>query len=247
MAYLKTKEEIKTMAEAGRIAAKALGEIEKHIKSGVTGLALDKTAQEVIKKEGAKPSFMTVEDYQYSICVTENELVVHGIPTAVAFKEGDIVGIDIGALYQGFHSDMAETFAVGRVSAEVQNFLKTGKEALNKAIAQAKVGNRVGDISSTIQTTVEKAGYSVVKELVGHGVGTALHEDPLVPGIGKKETGPVLKEGMVIAIEVIYNQGKGPVVLLEDGWTIASRDGSLSGLFERTVAITKKGPVVLTQ
>lgn len=247
MGYLKTKEEIKIMAEAGRTTALALAEVGKHIKKGVSGLELDEVAEKVIRSQGATPSFQTVEDYKYTICVTENELVVHGLPTETPLEEGDIVGVDIGALYKGFHSDMAETFAVGKLSPDAERFLKTGKEALEKAVASAKIGHRVGDISGTIQGVVEGAGYSVVRELVGHGVGTELHEDPLIPGVGKKGTGPLLEEGMVIAIEIIYNQGKAPVALLEDGWSIVSKDGSLSGLFERTVAITKKGPVVLTR
>lgn len=247
MGYLKTKEEIEIMAQAGRITALALGEVAKHVKKGVTGLELDQIAEEVIRKHGATPSFKTVEDYQYTTCVTENELVVHGLPTNVPLEEGDIVGVDIGALYKGFHSDMAETFPVGKVSSDTAKFLKTGKKALDKAIESIKLGGRVGDISETIQKTVEGAGYSVVRELVGHGVGSELHEDPLIPGVGKKGTGPVLEEGMVIAVEIIYNEGKPAVALLDDGWSIVSKDGSLSGLFERTLAITKKGPVVLTR
>jgi len=246
MGYLKTRREIETMAESGKITAKALAEVAKYIKAGATGLELDSIATRVIKEAGAQPSFRTVEDYQYSICVTRNEMVVHGIPDSKPFREGDVIGVDIGSLYKGFHSDMAETYTVGKVGQDVEKFLQVGKKALKAAIAQAKVGHRIGDISSAIQTTVEEGGYSVVRELVGHGVGRALHEDPLVPGVGKANSGERLQEGIVIAIEVIYNSGKPAVILLSDGWTIATRDGSLSGLYERTIAITKKGPVVLT-
>jgi methionyl aminopeptidase len=234
------------MKQAGSIATAALKEIEKHLKIGSNGLELDRIASSVIKSFGAEPSFHTVDNYRYSICVTENDKVVHGLPTKEPFQNGDVVGIDIGALFKGLHSDLAETYVVGRAENEVTRFLDTGKQALKKAIAAAQVGGRVGDISQAIQEIVEGAGYSVVKELVGHGVGTKLHEEPLIPGLGKAGSGPKLEEGMTIAIEVIYSQGKPEIVLLSDGWSIATRDGSLAGLFERTVALTKKGPVVLT-
>jgi len=235
------------MSQAARIAVLALKEVEKHIKIGATGIELDKVATEVVRSHGAEASFHTVENYQYSICVTDNDKVVHGLPTKEPLQNGDIVGIDIGALYKGFHSDLAQTYVVGKVDKEVEGFLTTGELALKKAIAAAQAGNHVGDISQAIQETIEGAGYSVVKELVGHGVGRKLHEEPLIPGIGEAGGGAVLEEGMVIAIEIIYNQGKPEVVLLPDGWSIATKDGSLAGLFERTIAITKKGPVVLTQ
>lgn len=235
------------MRQAGRIAAQALSEVEKHIKIGTNIKELDEIAEKVIDDMGAEASFKKVAGYKYCICATPNAQVVHGIPGDYTLKGGDIVGVDLGAYYKGYHSDMAHTYSVGKVDSKKVKFLETGKKALFEAIKEAKVGNKIGDIGNKIQTMVEESGYSVVKELVGHGVGKDLHEDPLVPGIGKKGTGPVLKEGMVLAIEVIYNMGKRNVVLLEDGWTITTRDDSLSGLFERTIAVTKKGPVVLTK
>jgi methionyl aminopeptidase len=246
MSYLKTEKEIEIMREAGQISAIAMSEVQRNLKAGVTTLELDQIVEKVFKKHGADSAFKKVEDYQHSVCTTPNDWVVHGIPDNYKLKEGDIIGVDLGALYQGYNSDMAETFTIGEVSPETKKFLETGKLALNEAINQARLGNRVGDISNKIQTIVEGAGYSVVKELVGHGVGKTLHEDPLIPGRGKKDTGEKLQEGMVLAIEIIYNMGKPGIQLLADGWTIATKDGTLAGLFERTIAITKKGPVVLT-
>ncbi len=246
MSYLKTKTEIEKMTAAGRISAKAMALVGKLVKPGITTLELDKKVEEVFKQAGADSAFKQVEGYKFSICSTPNNQVVHGLPNNEPLVTGDIVGIDLGALFQGYNSDMAQTFAVGKVTAGVSRFLRTGEEALAKALAQAQVGNHIGDISSAIQTVIEKAGYSVVREFVGHGVGKELHEEPWVPGIGKKGSGERLEEGLVIAIEIIYNQGKSGVALLPDGWTVVTKDSSLSGLFERTVAITDKGPVVLT-
>ncbi len=234
------------MRRAGQISALAMEEVAKNIRVGVTTLELDKLVEGVFKENGADSAFKKVENYQYSICTTPNDWVVHGIPGNYKLSDGDVVGIDLGALVDGYNSDMAQTFTVGQVSEDAQKFLETGEKALKEAITQAKIGNRVGDISAAIQNCVEGAGYSVVRELVGHGVGKSLHEDPMIPGRGEKGSGPLLEEGLVIAVEVIYNQGKAGVVLLDDGWTIATKDGSLAGLFERTIAITKKGPVVLT-
>jgi methionyl aminopeptidase len=246
MSYLKTKEEISKMRKAGKIAANAMAEVKKMVKPGVTPIEIDEVVESIFQREGAESAFTKVEDYKFSICSTPNDWVVHGIPDRTPLKEGDIVGIDLGCVVEGFNSDMAETFAVGEVSQEVEEFLTIGKKALENAINEARVGNRIGDISNKIQTIVEGKGYSVVKEFVGHGIGKELHEEPWVPGIGKKGSGQELKEGLVIAIEVIYNQGVAAVEMLPDGWTIATKDGENSGLFERTVAITTKGPVVLT-
>ncbi|HEY4694694.1 MAG TPA: type I methionyl aminopeptidase [Candidatus Nanoarchaeia archaeon] len=246
MSYLKNKREIEVMQQAGRISALAMKQVAKNIRPGVTTKQLDDIVEGVFKENKVEAAFKKVDNYQYSICVTPNEQVVHGLPSDYKLKEGDIIGIDLGCSLSGYNSDMAQTFAVGRVTPEVEKFLKVGQETLWKAIEQAKVGNRVGDISSTIQESIEGAGFSVVKELVGHGVGKTLHEDPMIPGRGRRGTGGVLEEGLVIAIEVIYNQGKPKVVMLPDGWTITTADGSLAGLFEKTVAVTRKGPVVLT-
>lgn len=246
MSRTKTEEEIKLMKISGIIAAKALKKVLENIKLGITALELDDIAQKEIEKNGATPSFMTVEDYKWTTCITFNEQVVHGIPTERKLTNGDIVSVDLGALFEGYHSDMAITVPLGTISQSTSAFVKTGEIALKKAIAQAKVGNTIGDISSTLQEIIEGAGYSIVKNLTGHGVGTQLHEEPMVPGFGKSGVGPKLKEGMTLAIEAIYAQKKGDIILEKDGWTLSTEDGSLGGLFEQTILIQKNGPIVLT-
>ena len=247
MIYLKTKEEIKIIAKAGKIAAAVMKEVAKNIRPGAKVSDLDKIAEKKTRSLQAEPSFQKVAGYRHSTCITPNDFVVHGIPGDYILCEGDILGVDLGTYYQGFHSDMAQTFPVGKVSQEKKQFLLAGEKALTEAIKQAHVGGRVGDISYAIQTIIEGANYSVVRELSGHGVGRKLHEDPLIPGRGRRGSGEKIKEGMVLAIEVIYNMGKPSIRLLPDGWTIATADASLSGLFERTVAVTDKGPLVLTK
>ena len=235
------------MAKAGQIAANALRQVAKNIRPGVKVSDLDKITEEKIKNLGAESSFKKVNGYQYTICVTPNDWVVHGIPGNYVLREGDILGVDLGAYFKGFHSDLAYTFPVGKIDNERRKFLATGEKALQAAVKKVRIGGRIGDISETIQNMVESAGYSVVRELVGHGVGRNLHEDPLIPGIGKRGTGEKIEDGMVLAVEVIYNQGKPQVQLLPDGWSIATKDGLLAGLFESTVAATKKEPLVLTK
>lgn len=235
------------MARSGAITARTMEEVKTKVRSGITTLELDQIAENKIKQLGGESSFKKVEGYRHSICVSPNDRVVHGIPGNQVLKEGDVLGIDLGAFYDGFHSDMAETVIVGEDKRSARAFLDIGKKALEEALAQVKTGNRIGDISSTIQERIEGAGYSIVRELVGHGVGRDLHEDPLIPGRGKRGSGEKIVAGMVLAVEVIYNEGGHQVQLLEDGWTISTVDGSLSGLFERTIAVTKKGSVVLTQ
>lgn len=246
MGYSKSKQEIELIREAGRISALAMEEVEKVLKPGISTLEIDRLVEEIFKQNKAESAFKKVNDYKYSICATPNDWVVHGLPNDEKLKEGDIVGIDLGALYKGYNSDMAQTFIVGSVRPKVKKFLDIGEKTLWKAIDQARVGNRIGDISATIQENIEDAGYSVVRELVGHGVGKSLHEDPMIPGIGKKGKGELIEEGLVIAVEIIYNHGKPKIELLDDGWTIATADQNLSGLFERTIVVTNKGPVVLT-
>lgn len=250
MISLKTPEELEKMAKGGRILSEVMWQLKDAIKAGITEIEIDKLAEKLIIKKGAEPGFKRVDGYKHTICVSTNDVVVHGIPTAQKLKKGDIIGIDCGVYLDGFHTDMSETFLVGDTrNAKVQTFLDTGKIALNEAIKQAKIGNHVGDISKTIQNIVEKTGYSVVESLVGHGVGKDLHEEPEVPGylVGNIKDTPLLKEGMVIAIEVIYNMG-GPdlVYANKDGWTLKTKDGSLGGLYERTVAITRDGVLMLT-
>ncbi len=257
MIPIKTPQEIKIMEKGGKILAEALQEVLDYAKPGISELDLDRLAEELIIKHGGEPGFKRVEGYKHTICISTNDVVVHGIPTEYKLKEGDIVGIDCGVFLEGFHTDMSETRRVSGPRTEnlelktneIDEFLDTGKKALELAIAQVKPGNRIGHISKTIQMIVEGGGYSVVRELIGHGVGRDLHEDPEVPGYlsGKIEKTPLLKEGMVIAVEIIYNMGRKEVVYSgKDDWTIKTRDGSVSGLFERTVAITKDGHKVLT-
>ncbi|HSX19104.1 MAG TPA: type I methionyl aminopeptidase [Candidatus Saccharimonadales bacterium] len=246
MSQIKTREEIELMKVSGKVAAKALKKILENIKPGVKAIELDTLAKEVMEAEGATASFPTVEDYKWATCITFNEQVVHGIPTQRELKDGDIVSIDTGALYKGYHSDMAITFPVGKISQETEKFLKVGEKALDLAISKAKAGNTIGDVSQALQETIEGAGYSIVKNLTGHGIGTELHEEPMVPGFGKAGIGPKIKEGMTLAIEAIYAQKSGKVYLEDDGWTITTQDGSLGGLFEKTIVVTKGGPIVLT-
>ncbi len=253
MIDLKSEEEIGEMKEGGHILALVLAECLKNVKVGVSEKKIDEIADSLIQKYGGKPAFKMVEGYKHTTCISTNNVVVHGIPSEYKFKEGDVVGIDCGVYYEGFNTDMSETVSVGDSDTakkeEIDIFLKTGKEALNRAIKKAVIGNRVGHISETIQEIIEGQDYAIVRSLVGHGVGRHLHEDPEIPGfIDKKiEKTPKLSRGMTIAIEIIYNMG-GPDVVYskDDGWTIATKDGSLSGLFERSVAITEKGPVLLT-
>ncbi len=255
MINIKTEEEIEIMRRGGRILADVLFEVLNNLKPGVSELEIDVLAEKLISKKGAEPGFKKVPGYKHTICVSTDDVVVHGIPTNYRFKEGDAVGIDCGVFYKGFYTDMAETIKIKDQRSRIKDkgmdkFLETGKKALGAAIKQAVVGNRIGDISKTIQDIVEGNGYSVVRSLVGHGVGRDLHEEPEVPGFldRKIDKTPLLKENMVIAIEIIYNMGgSGVVYSNRDGWTIATKDKSISGLFERTVAVAKKGIVILTQ
>lgn len=245
------------MRRSGEIAAAALKKALGGVKIGVSGLDLDKIAEREIYRLGGDLSYKSVPGYKYATCITVNEQVVHGIPTERKFVKGDLVSIDLAVEYRGWHTDCAWTVIVGERGiprlrseqegkGESERFLKVGQEALWGGIAQAVEGNRVGDISSAIQTKVEEGGYSVVRSLVGHGVGKSLHEEPEIPGYGKKGTGIVLKTGMSLAIEVIYTMGRYEVVLEKDGWTFTTEDRSLAGLFEMTVIVSKKKAEVLT-
>lgn len=259
MIDIKKKNEIEIMKTGGHMLAEVLSAVMDAIKPGVTELELDQLAERLIREKGGEPGFKKVKGYHHTICMSTNDVVVHGIPGGYAFQEGDVVGVDCGVYYKGFHTDAAETI---RVSAprtrnqesrtakdDIDRFLEVGKIALNEGIAQAIVGNRVGHISQVIQAIVEKEnGYSIVRSLIGHGVGRELHEEPEVPGylVGKIEKTPLLQAGMTIAVEVIYNLGKKDVSLDSDGWTIRTSDGSVAGLFERTIVITENGPIILT-
>lgn len=247
MVSARSENEIKLMRESGKITAVALKKVLENIKPGVSGLKLDDIASYEIKKYGGQPAFKTVDGYNWSICITLNEQVVHGIPTGRLIKEGDVVSIDIGSIYKGWYTDAAWTTVAGDDKDEGKSrFLEVGKEALKLGIKEAVEGNRVGDISEAIQKKIEGAGYWVVRNLVGHGVGKQLHEEPEVPGFGVAGTGPKLKRGMTLAIEVIYTHSKTDVVVEKDGWTISAADGSLAGLFEMTIVVGKKEAGVLT-
>ncbi len=233
------------MRKSGRIAASALQAAIEAIKIGVSELEVDKIVEEEIYKLGGDLSYKSVPGYKYATCITVNEQVVHGIPTSRRFMEGDLVSVDLAVVYKGWHTDCAWSVLVGD-GEEKEKFLQAGQMALWDGVSQAVDGNRMGDISSAIQERVEGGGYSVVRSLVGHGVGKSLHEDPEVPGVGKKGTGVILKRGMTLAIEVIYTKGSSEVVLSDDGWTYSSLDKSWAGLFEMSVIIGKNEPEVLT-
>ena len=247
MVNLKTTRELRLMREAGKISQEALLKAGEAVKPGVTTYELDKIVRTTIEKAGAIPSFLGYGGFPASACISVNNVVIHGIPSKKQIlKEGDIVSIDAGACYEGFNGDNAWTFACGKISEEAQRLLDTTRESLFEAIKMAQPGNRVGDIGSTVQRYVEARNYSVVRDFVGHGVGAKLHEDPSVPNYGTPGRGVRLLPGMTIAIEPMVNAGSHEVLVLGDGWTTVTRDGSLSAHFEHTVAITPNGPVILT-
>ncbi len=246
MIHLKTQEEIELLRENNLLVSATLAEVAKHIKPGITTLQLDAIAEKFIRSHGAVPGFLGYGGFPNTLCVSVNEQVVHGIPSDYALREGDIVSVDCGTIMKGFYGDSAYTFAVGRIEPEIQQLLDVTKEALYKGVAQAKAGNRVGDISAAVQEHAEKNGCSVVRELVGHGLGRNMHEDPEVPNYGARGRGPLLKEGMVICIEPMINLGSKYVVFERDGWTVRTRDRKPSAHFEFAVAIGKDGADVLT-
>lgn len=247
---VRNKYELKLMRESGRIASSALKKALQAVKVGVSGLEIDKIAEEEIYRLGGDLSYKTVPGYKFATCITINEQVVHGIPTGEKLIEGDLVSIDLAVEYRGWHTDCAWSVLVDGGKIEdgkwKMEFLKAGEEALWDGIAQAVAGKKVGDISSAIQVGVEGSGYHIVRSLVGHGVGKALHEQPEIPGIGTIGTGAILKEGMTLAIEVIYAKGSYEVVLDKDGWTYSTADKSWGGLFEMTVVVGKDKAEVLT-
>ncbi|MBN8703200.1 MAG: type I methionyl aminopeptidase [Bacteroidetes bacterium] len=246
MIHLKTKEEIELIRNSSLLVGQTLAEVGKLIRPGVTTLALDKVAESFILDNGGKPGFKGYNGYKHTLCVSVNSVVVHGIPNSIELKEGDIVSVDCGVLKNGFYGDSAFTFGVGQIDTVVQKLLTVTYECLYKGIEMAVTGNRVGDISEAIQTHAESNGFSVVRELVGHGVGRSLHEAPEVPNYGKKGSGPKLKEGIVIAIEPMINMGKKNVVQENDGWTIRTLDRLPSAHFEHTIAIGDKKADILS-
>ena len=247
MIYLKTAEEIELLRENNLLVSATLAEVGKHVRPGVSTLELDKLAEEFIRSHGAEPGFLGYGGFPNTLCMSVNEEVVHGIPSAKRIlKEGDVLSVDCGTLMKGFYGDSAYTFAVGEIAPEVADMLRVTKEALYKGVAQAKAGNRVGDVASAVQEHAERHGYSVVRELVGHGLGRKMHEEPEVPNYGARGRGPLLKEGMVICIEPMINMGARYVVFERDGWTVRTRDRKPSAHFEFAVAVGKEGPDVLT-
>lgn len=246
MIHYKTSEEVDKIKQSADILGRAHGEIAKHVKIGVKTSFLDKVAEEFIRDHGAVPSFKGYNGFPSSLCISVNEVVVHGFPSEYELKDGDIISVDCGVFHQGFHSDSAYTYPIGEVLPFVLALLNATKDSLYLGIEQAVFGNRVGDIGHSIQKFVEAKGYTVVRELVGHGLGRKLHEAPEVPNYGKKGSGPLLKQGMVIAIEPMINLGTRNIVQEKDGWTIRTADRKPSAHYEHTVAIFEDRTEVLT-
>ena len=247
MILLKSEREIRCMREAGRIVALALDAVGKVVEPGITTQELDELARRTIVEHGAKPAFKGLYGFPANICVSVNCEVVHGIPGSRKLAEGDIVSVDCGAEIDGFNGDSAITIPVGIVSPEIARLIEETRNALYKGIEQAIAGNRVGAISHAVQTYAEKAGFGVVREYVGHGIGRSMHEEPEVPNFGFADRGPLLKAGMVLAIEPMINLGARAVKSTDDGWTVVTRDGKPSAHFEHTVAIMPDGPEILTR
>ena len=244
---IKTQEEIELLKIAGKIVGDTHNYLKRYIKPGITTKELDKLAYDYIIKQGATPSFLNYGGYPASICTSVNEEVVHGIPSNRELKEGDIISIDIGACYKGYHGDSAWTYPVGKITDEKQKLLDYTEQSLFEGLKEVKPGNTVGDIGYAIESYALKHNLGVVKELVGHGVGSNLHEEPDVPNYGKKTTGPILKEGMVIAVEPMLNLGTPHIYMLDDDWTIITADDKPSAHFEHTVVVTKNGYEILTK
>lgn len=247
MIILKSPDEIKRMAEACRIVAEVLDGIKQLVTSGITTIELDEFAESFIKKKGAHPAFKGYKGYPATVCTSLNEQVVHGIPSQVKLKEGDILSLDIGVYYKGFYGDAAITLPVGGICDGAKKLLFATENALQIGIEKAITGNKLSDISAAIQNCAESKGFSVVRDLVGHGIGRALHEEPQVPNFGRPGQGPEIKEGMTLAIEPMVNAGGWEVILLDDGWTTVTKDKSLSAHFEHTIAVTKNGNIILTK
>lgn len=251
MIVLKSRDEIKIMRRASQIVAEILSDVKARVRSGVTTEELDQVAEDAIARKGAKPAFKGYvvggRSFPKTICISINDEVVHGIPSKKrALRDGDIVGLDFGVVYEGYYSDSAETVAVGKVATEAQRLIDVTRQSLEAGIAAIKPGGHVSDISAAVQEVAEGAGFSVVREFVGHGVGRKLHEDPQVPNYRTGARGPRLEPGMVLAIEPMINAGKPEVYVKSDGWTAATRDGRLSAHFEHSVAVTPDGPYILT-
>ncbi|ERI95343.1 methionine aminopeptidase, type I [Clostridiales bacterium oral taxon 876 str. F0540] len=246
MIIIKNDMEIEYMRHAGRLVGETLAKLEEIVKPGITTEELDKIAEEFILKHNAKPSFKGYNGFPASICASVNNEVVHGIPGNRVLQEGDIISVDCGAILNGYQGDAARTIPVGKVSSEAQKLIDVTRESFFKGIEFAKVGNKLTDISSAIQTYVENFNFSIVRDFVGHGIGRDMHEDPEVPNFGRPGRGPKLRHGMVLAIEPMVNIGQYEVDVQSNGWTVVTKDGSLSAHYENTVAILNNGPEVLT-
>jgi methionyl aminopeptidase len=247
MIILKSQNEIEQMRKAGQLLARVFENLESNIVPGITTQELDAICESQIRSYDAEPSFKGYRGFSGSICASINEQVVHGIPGNTVVQSGDVVSVDIGLFVDGFHADAAKTFGCGTIDPSAERLIQVTQESLERGIEQAIVGNRLSDISHAIQIYAEASGYSVVRDFVGHGIGRSMHEDPQVPNFGAAGFGPRLKEGMTLAIEPMVNMGSFEVAILSDGWTVVTLDGSLSAHFEHTVAITKDGPLILTE
>ena len=246
-AYTRSREEIEQIRAAAQLVALTLREVGRTVRPGITTIELDRVAESFIRDHGGRPAFKGYRGFPNSICPSVNEEVVHGIPGARELRDGDIIGVDVGVEMNGFYGDAALTLGVGSVSAEAERLLKVTRESLMLGIAQARPGNRVGDISNAVQSHVEAQGYTVVRALVGHGIGREMHEEPAVPNFGPPGRGPRLMTGLVLAIEPMVNVGGPDVITRSDGWTVATKDGTLSAHFEHTVAVGPDGPEILSE
>ncbi|HRR69527.1 MAG TPA: type I methionyl aminopeptidase [Desulfomonilia bacterium] len=246
MIIIKSEYEIAIMREANRILAQLFEHISPMILPGISTIELDKEAELFIRSHGALPAFKGYRDYPATLCTSVNDEVVHGIPGPRVLQSGDIISIDVGALFDGFYSDAARTFPVGTISPQAKKLIEVTKESLDAGISQAVPGNHLSDISAAVQKVVEEGGFSVVRDFVGHGIGRNLHEAPQIPNFGRRGKGPILQEGMTLAIEPMVNAGTYKVLIQSDGWTAVTEDASLSAHFENSIAVTKDGPVVLS-
>ena len=247
MITCKSEQEVERMRQAGRIVAEVLAGLRERIKPGVTTGALDAWAEQYIRRRGGVPSFKGYRGYPASVCISVDSEVVHGIPGHRRLREGQIVSLDVGVIYQGYHGDAAMTVGVGQISPEAETLLETTERALAAGIAMARAGRRLGDVSHAVQVTAEAAGFNVIREYVGHGIGTDMHEDPQIPNFGPAGRGPLLRPGMTLAIEPMVVMGDYHTRVLEDGWTVVTADGSLAAHFEHTVAVTDGDPEILTR
>ena len=246
MIIRKSEQEIEAMARAGRVVAETLALLGENMRPGITTQDLDELAEEYIRSQGGEPTFKGYHGFPASICTSPNSMVVHGIPGGYHVEDGDLISVDVGVTLEGFVADSAYTFSVGEIDDDAQRLLDVGQAALEAGIAEARAGHHIGDISAAIQRTTEEAGFSIVRSLVGHGIGRSMHEEPQIPNWGEPGRGPLLAPGMTLAIEPMINAGGPDVVVAEDRWSISTGDGSLSAHFEHTVAVTEAEPRILT-